>query len=143
MAAYTVSKVDVWVGTVRDRPGGVAEKLEALARAGANLEFVISRRAPDKPGRGVVFLAPLKGAAQTRAARKAGLSRATKLRSLRVVGPDRKGLGAKITRSLADAAINLRGISAAALQRRTVVYFAFDSSSDANKAGAILRRVLK
>ena len=47
MAAYTVSKVDVWVGTIRDRPGGVAEKLEALARAGANLEFVISRRAPD------------------------------------------------------------------------------------------------
>ena len=143
MAAYTVSKVDVWVGTVRDRPGGVAEKLEALARAGANLEFVISRRAPDKPGRGVVFLAPLKGAAQSRAARKAGLSRATNLRSLRVVGPDRKGLGAKITRALANAGINLRGISAASLQRRTVVYFSFDSSSDANKAGPILRRILK
>ena len=140
---YRVTRVDVWAGTVRDRPGGVAGKLEALARAGANLEFVISRRAPDKPGRGVIFLAPLKGAAQTRAARKAGLRRATNLRSLRVVGPDRKGLGAKITRSLADAGINLRGISAAALQRRTVIYFAFDNSSDANKAGRILKRILK
>jgi hypothetical protein len=52
-------------------------------------------------------------------------------------------LGAKITRSLADAGINLRGISAAALQRRTVIYFAFDNSSDANKAGRILKRILK
>ena len=143
MAAYTINKVDVWTGTLRDRPGGVAGKLEALARGGANLEFVISRRAPDKPGRGVIFLAPVKGAAQSRAARKAGLRKATNLRSLRVVGPDRKGLGAKITRALANSGINLRGISASSLQRRIVINIAFDSRSDANKAGPILRRILK
>jgi hypothetical protein len=141
--AYTVSKVDVWAGTIMDRPGGLAGKLEALSRAGANLELVISRRAPEKRGTGVVFLAPVKGAAQTNAAKKAGLRKSTNLRSLRVEGPDRAGLGTKITLALADAGINMRGLSAAALGRRTVVYFAFDTAADATKAGTILRRVLK
>ena len=44
-----VSKVDVWVGGLRDRPGALAKKLRALADAGAELEFLIARRAPEKP----------------------------------------------------------------------------------------------
>lgn len=141
--AYTISKVNVWAGTIKDRPGGVAEKLNALSRARANLDFVIARRAPDKPGRGVLFVAPLKKAAQTRAARKAGLKRADKMYSLRVVGPDRAGLGAKITRALAEAGINMRGLSAAAIKGRSVVYFAFDKRTDANKATRILKKILR
>ena len=139
--AYTISKVAVWVGTIRDRPGGVAEKLSAVQKARANLEFVIARR--DKTGRGLLFLAPLKNASQTRAAKKARLKRATGMHSLRVVGPDRPGLGAKITNALAEAGINMRGLSAAALSRKSVVYFAFDSAADANKAARILKKVLK
>lgn len=140
--AYQISKVDVWAGTIPDRPGGLAAKLEALSEAGADLEFVIARRCPDKPGTAVVFLAPLQGAPQIRAAKKAGLSRATSLRSLRLEGPDKPGLGTRITRLLADARVNLRGISAAALGRRSVVYFAFDSSADASKAARVLSKAL-
>ena len=51
--AIQVNKVDVWVGEIGDRPGGLGEKLDALSEVGANLEFVISRRAPEKPGTGV------------------------------------------------------------------------------------------
>ena len=91
--AVEISKVDVWAGKIKDRPGGLGEKLEALDDAGANLEFVISRRAPEKRGTGVVFLAPLRGAALARAARKAGLAKATGLHSLRIEGPDRAGIG--------------------------------------------------
>ena len=141
--AYTISRVSVWACAIKDRPGGVAEKLSALSRARANLEFVIARRAPDKPGRGVLFVAPLKSAAQTRAARKAGLKRAERMYSLRIAGPDRAGLGAKITHALAEAGINMRGLSAAALKRRSVVYFAFDRRSDANKAARILKKILQ
>ena len=140
---YKVTKVDIWTGTVRDRPGGLAGKLEALSRGGANLEFVLSRRVPDRPGRGVVFVAPVKGAAQARAARKAGLRRATNLRSLKVVGSDRKGLGARITRALANAGINLRGLSAVAQNRRIVVYIAFDKGPGATRAVPILKKILK
>ncbi len=138
--AYAIDCVTVWAGAVEDRPGGVAGVLGILAQAGANLEFVIARR--DQPGTGVVFVSPLEGVAQTKAARKAGLSKARSLHSLRVEGPDKPGLGVEMTRALASAGINMRGISAAALGRRIVVYLAFDSVGETNKAKRILERVL-
>ncbi len=141
--AYAIKKVDVWAAEMEDRPGGLAEKLEALTRAGGNFEFMISRRAPEKPGTGVVFLTPIKGAAQKRAAQESGFNTTDTLHSVRAEGPDRAGLGAKATRALADAGINLRGVSAAALGRRSVTYFAFDNAADAANAIRILKRVLK
>lgn len=140
--AVQINKVDVWVGQIQDRPGRLSQKLAALSEAGANLEFVISRRAPDKPGTGLVFLAPLRGAAQTRAATQAGLSKATSLCSLRLEGPDRPGLGAKATAVVADAGINMRGFSAAAIGRRCVMYFAFDTDQDARTASRVLKKAL-
>ena len=140
--AVEISKVDVWAGEIQDRPGGLAEKLQAVSKAGANLEFVIARRAPDKPGTGVVFMAPLTGAAQTEAAAGVGLSKAASLRSVRIEGPDQPGLGAKTAQALADAGINMRGLSAAAIGARCVVYFAFDSDADADKASKVLQTAL-
>jgi hypothetical protein len=141
--AYNVRKVAVWAGEVADRPGGLAEKIESLSSGGANLEFFIARRAADKPGTGVVFVTPIKGAKQTRAAQGAGLATTDSLHSVRVEGPDKAGLGAKMTRALADAGINLRGLSAAALGRRAVSYFAFDSAVDADTALRVLKKALK
>ena len=141
--AYSIRKVDVWAAEIDDRPGGLAEKLEALAKAGASLEFIISRRTPGNPGKGVVFLTPIKGTKQQRAASEAGLNTTDSLHSVRVEGPDRPGLGIKMTRALADAAINMRGISAAALGRKSVTYFAFDNAEDADNAVKLLRKALK
>lgn len=138
--AYTIDTVDVYAGSIRDRAGGVAEKMSALSDAGANLEFVIARRA--EKGKGVMFCAPLNGAKQRRAAKKAGLTKSDSLRSLRVAGPDKAGLGVKTTAALADAGINLRGVSGAALGRKAVLYFAFDNRKDADQARRILRKLL-
>ncbi len=140
---YTITKVDLWVGTVKDRPGGLAEKLEALSSAGVDLEFIMSRRAPGKPGTGVVFLTPFKGTAQRRAAKRAGIRKANGLYSLRVEGPDLAGLGARITGALARAGINLRSVSATSHGRNSVYYFIFDAASDADKASRILNKSLK
>jgi len=140
--AVEITKVDVWVAQMADRPGALAKKLETVADAGANLEFMIARRAPDKPGRGVVFMAPLRGARQVAAARRAGLKRAKTMHSLRLVSPDRPGIGANITRALGEAGINMRGVSAAALGRRSVTYFAFDTDADAKQAARILKKTL-
>lgn len=141
--AYLIKKVEVWAGEIEDRPGGVAEKLAALSSAGANFEFLISRRAADKPGTGVLFFTPIRGSKQKSAAQAAGFGTTDSLHSVRVEGPDRAGLGAKMTRALADAGINLRGVSAAALGRRAVTYFAFDSAVDADNGIRILRKALK
>jgi hypothetical protein len=141
--AYTVTKVDVWAGEIADRPGGLGSTIEALSSAGANLEFLVSRRSPDRPGTGVVFLTPVTGAKQKNAARAAGLNTTDSLHSVRVEGPDRPGLGTKMTQAIADAGINLRGVSAAALGRRAVTYLAFDNAADANNAMRVLKKALK
>jgi hypothetical protein len=137
--ALNVTRADVWAASIDDRPGGLAEKLAALAEAGAQLEFVIARRAPDEPGTGVAFLTPLKGAAQIRAAKKAGFGRTESLHSLRVEGPDKPGLGARMTQALAQVGINLRGLTAAAIGPRCVVHLAFGSAADASKAVRLLK----
>lgn len=138
--ALTVTRSDVWAASIVDRAGGLAEKLAVLAEAGAQLEFVISRRAPDTPGTGVVFLTPLKGAAQLKVAKKAGFEKTPSLHSLRIEGPDKPGLGAQLTQALAAAGINLRGLSAAAMGTRCVMYVALDSAADAAKAARILKK---
>ena len=79
-----VSKTDVWAAPIEDRPGGLAEKLGALSAAGVNLEFTISRRAPEQAGTGVVFVTPIKGAKPTKAAEAAGFQKTESLQSLRL-----------------------------------------------------------
>jgi len=138
--AYSIEKVDVWSGPIKDKPGGLTETLNTVTDAGANLQFLLARRA--ERGAAVIFMAPVKGAGQARAAKKAGLSKSAGLVALRVEGPDKKGLGAAMSKALAEAGINLRGFSATAIGRKCVVYIAFDSARDANKGRQVLKKAL-
>ena len=139
--ALKVKAVDVWVASMADRSGALAAKLRGLTDAGAVLEFVIGRRAPEKPGTGVAFLTPLKGAAQVKAAKKLGFRKTQSQHSLRIEGPDKAGMGARITEALAAGGINLRGLSAAGIGKRFVAYLALDSAADAAKAIRILKGI--
>ena len=136
-----VKQADVWAVTIDDRPGGLLEKLAPLSQSGANLEFIVSRRAPDQPGKGVVFVTPIKGAKQTKAAEMAGFQKAAGLHSLRIEGTDKPGAGSAIAKALADAGLNLSGVSGAALGKRFVAYVGFDTPEDAARAASILKKV--
>jgi predicted amino acid-binding ACT domain protein len=131
-----VTKMDVWSGEI---PGAVAGVLRQLAEANKDLEMVVARRQSDRPGAGIVFLAPVKGRKATAAAAVAGLGPATGVAALRVEGTDRPGLGATMTGAIAEAGVNLRGLSAAALGSRFAAYLAFDSPEDAEKAAKAMR----
>src|SRR5262245_46669417 len=137
--AYTVSKVDVWTAEIEDRVGGLAAKLEALADAGADLEMVIARRQPLQPGKGIVFLGPVKGAKAQKAAQAAGLTKSTELAALCVEGPNKPGEGHRMARLLAGEGLNLRGLSALVVGSKFVAALAFDSDADADKAAQALR----
>jgi hypothetical protein len=126
--------------TIDDRPGGLAGKLRALADGRANLEFVIARRAPDRPGTGVAFVTPVAGAAQ-RAAKQAGFAKTATLHTVRIQGPDKPGEGARIAAALAEAGLNMRGFSAAAIGRAFVAHVALDSAADAAKAVRVLKKL--
>jgi len=134
-----VEYVDVWAAPIRDKPGGLADVLGSLRDAGANLQFIIARRAPDQPGKGVLFVTPLQSDGEIRAAAQVGFNVTHSLYSVRVMGRDRPGIAAELTQKLADASINLRGFSAAVIGTQFVAYLALDSLQDANTTLEILK----
>ena len=134
-----INRVDVWAANTEDCPGGLAEKLDALAQADIDLEFVNARRAPDKPGQGVVFVMPIKGARQIRAAKKAGFEKTKSLHGIRIATGNKPGFSAELSRKLADAGINLRAFSGASISNRAIFYLAFDSDADVNKALRLIK----
>ena len=136
-----VERETVWMAEVLDRPGSLAKELSSLKEAGASLEFVLARRAADSSDLGVVFVAPLKGPKQIRAAKDAGFFKADGLCSVRVEGTDFPGAGATIATAIAGAGINLRGLSASVIGRRFVCYLAFDNKTDATKGAGIVRKL--
>ena len=139
--ALKATKAQVWAVTIDDRVGGVAEKLEPLAAAGAQLEMVLARRTPEAKGKGMLFVTPVKGAKVIRAAKQAGMGSPESIHSVRIEGTDQRGLGARIARALGDAGVSFRGISGVAIGRKFVSYLACDSAEDQAKAIAALKKL--
>jgi hypothetical protein len=131
---------EVWAASMDDKPGALAGKLAALAEVGADLDFVIARRAPDKPGTGVLFVTPLRGDREIEAAGDLGFVATNRLHSVRVEGNNERGIAARITQTVAQAGLNLRGFSGAVIGTQFVLHLAFDKLEDAQKAIALLQK---
>lgn len=139
--SYKLSKVEVWASDIVNRPGMLARVLEALTNAGAQLEFMVARRASENTSR--LFLAPLKGVKQKQAATNVGLVPAVGMHTLCVEGPDRAGLGAEVTRAVADQGLNLRGASAASIAGKATIYLGLATASDLEQAAKAVKRALQ
>lgn len=136
-----VSRAEMWSATIDDQPGGAARVLDPLAEAGANFEFAFARRAPEMPGRGLLFVLPVKGKKVVSAAQSAGLARAESIHTVKVEGGDRPGTSAAIARALADSGVSFRAFSAIAVGRKFAAYLALDSEEDAAKVVGVLRKL--
>ena len=134
-------RIDTWAAAIKDKPGALAAKFKALSASGANLEFVIARRSPEKHGAGVVFVTPIQGPKQTRAASAAGFKKTKSLHTVRLEGVNKRGRGARLTQALADQGLNLRGLSAAAIGNKFVCHIAVDSEADAHKVVRALSKL--
>src|SRR5205814_9113219 len=106
--SFKFDQIHLWSGEVADKAGGVAAKLAFLAQAGANLEYIFTKRLPDKPGKGVLYVAPVTGAAQVRAARTAGLGEVDAPVVRRIEGDNEAGLAHRLTQQWAIAGISLQ-----------------------------------
>jgi len=135
-----VKRVEVWAASIRDEVGGLAYLLDGLRDAGADLDFIIARRTPEKPGQGVVFVTPLRGDRQIAAAANLGFNVTSSICSVRIEGDNKPGVTAELTGKLAKARINLRGLSAAVIEGRFIIYIGLDSAEDAAKAVDILKQ---
>ena len=136
--SFKLDRVHLWAAEIPDKPGGVASKLALLAQAGANLEFILTRRSQDKPGTGILLVAPLTGPIQLRAAKAAGLAETHDPVLLRVEGDNQAGLAHKVTQQWALAGISLQGLTMCVVGDQFVGYASFDSVPDSNRAAAIL-----
>lgn len=135
---FKLERVHIWSGEVADEAGGIVTKLAPLAQAGTNLEYILTRRQSDKPGTGVLYVAPVTGPYQVRAAKAAGLHETHDTVVLRVEGDNEAGLGFRLTQQWALAGISLQGLTMAVLAGKFVGYAAFDTVADANRAAQIL-----
>jgi len=141
-----IRNVQVWSGDAPERPGAAAATLERLARAGADLEFVVTRSFAPSPlslsaGEGAgsrIYLAPIVGPEQTNAARECGLNPDFGITVLCAEGENRPGIGFEIMSRLAVAGIHLRGISVSAVAKNFAAYMAFDSPDTATLAIQVL-----
>jgi hypothetical protein len=138
---FKVSRADMWSATIDDQPGGAARVLDPLAEAGANFEFAFARRAPEMPGKGLLFVLPVKGAKVLQAAQAVGLTKTEGVHAVRVEGADRPGTTAAIARALAGAGISFRAFSATAVGRKFSGFLALDSAEDAARAIGVLKKL--
>ena len=135
---FKLDRVHVWAGEVLDQAGGVAAKLALLAQAGSNLEYIYTRRNVEKPGTGILYVAPISGPLPQRAARSAGLHEVDNPVVLRVEGDNEAGLAHKVTQGWAMAGLSLQSLNMSVLGGMFVGYAAFDNVQDANRAAGIL-----
>ena len=139
--SFKWDRVHVWSCEITDQPGSVASKLAHLAQANANLEYIFTKRLPHKPGFGVLYVAPVSGPSQVRAAKSADMHEVDAPIVRRIEGDNEAGLAHHVTQQWALAGINLQGLTISVLGTKFVGYAAFDSVEDANRAAQILADV--
>ena len=133
-----VERVEVWSVSIPDKPGGLAGILKGMDEAGADLDFIVARRSPDQPGSGVVFITPIRGDREVMAASTLGFNLTSSVDAVRVEGDNEPGAAARLTQIIADAGIDVRGLSLAVIGTRYIAYFGFDSTRDAEMAVSII-----
>ena len=89
-----------------------------------------------------ILLIPCPMMDEIKRAESAGLTRDNSIRTLRIEGPNRPGLGAKIAGALAEAGINIASYTAAALGNLHVTNIGFDHPEDVEKARTIVVKAL-
>ncbi len=136
--SFKLDRVHIWAGEVADQAGGVATKLAEMAQADANLEYIYTRRIPDRQGVGILYVAPITGPSVVKAARHAGLHEVDHPIVLRVEGDNAAGLAHRLTHQWAVEGLSLHGLMMSVLGDKFVGYVQFDSVADANRAAAIL-----
>ena len=137
-----VSKVDLWSAMIPDQPGSIAQKLEGLAKAGANLDFIMAWRNPARPDQSVISVSPLAGDMQLQVAATLGFHRNDHSGAVRVEAPNEPGMGYRVTQALAMEGLNLKGISTVVVGNQVGIYIALDTPQDAEKAVRVLQRAM-
>ena len=136
--SFKWDRVHVWSCEITDQTGQRGVEAGVSGQADANLEYIFTKRLPHKPGFGVLYVAPVTGSAQVRAAKTADMHEVDAPVVRRIEGDNEAGLAHHVTQQWAIAGISLQGLTMAVLGKKFIGYAAFDTVNDANRAAQIV-----
>ncbi len=142
MSEFTIKKFSIWSTEIDDVAGATTGLYKILADAGADIEFSLSRPLGDRPGKAILFLAPIKGKEQEEAARQADIVLRPDVVGVQVQGPNRVGGNFRLTAALAHEDLTIRALVTTVDGDRFTTVFAFKNNSDADRAIKVLHKVL-
>jgi len=137
--AVTVKKAVLWRREVDNQPGMLANALQPLSEAGADLQVVMAYRYPGDQNKAAIELYPVSGKKSVAAAQTAGLAPSS-ISTLLVEGDNRPGLGHAIAKAIGDAGINMSFVMVQVVGRRYSALVGFESEADASKAATLVKR---
>lgn len=138
----TVKSISLWRKETDNKTGLLAETLEPLAKAGANLGVVMGYRVPGKASRAVIEIYPVSGKKGASAAGEAALA-ASSIPTLLVEGDNKQGLALKIAQALAGAGIDVSFLIAQVAGRRYSAVIGFANQADAKKASGLIKKAAR
>lgn len=139
---FTIKKFPIWSVEIDDVAGSTTGLFKILADAGADIEFSLSRPLGDKPGKAILFLAPIKGKKQEEAARRADFVQRKDVIGVQVQGPSRVGGNFRLTAALSHENLPIRALVTTVDGQRFTTVFAFKNEDDADAAVKVLHKVL-
>jgi len=142
MSEFTIKKFSIWSTEIDDVAGATTGLYKILADAGAHIEFSLSRPLGDRPGKAILFLAPIKGKEQEEAARQADIVLRPDVVGVQVQGPSRVGGNFRLTAALAHEDLTVRALVTTVDGSRFTTIFAFQNDADADRGVKVLHKVL-
>ena len=127
---FSIETLDAWRAEIGERPTVLADKLEALGSAGADLALVLARFDTLDRAHGSVLIAPGTADTAKNVARDVGFDLGHRLHLVRIEGPERRSLTALIIRRLADNGANIKGFWASTVGPRFTAAIAVDTIED-------------
>jgi hypothetical protein len=137
-----VKKITLWRKELENRPGTLADALQPVANAGADLQVVMGYCYPGDRTKAAVELFPVASKKPTAAAQAVGFA-PSGIPALHIEGDNRAGLGHAIARSLADAGVNLGFLVAQVVGRKYSLVLGFENDADATKAVSLIKKATK
>ena len=137
--AVVVKNISLWRREVENQVGTLAQTLEPVSRAGADLHVLMGYRYPGDGTKAAIELYPVAGKKVTAAASEAGLA-ASAIPTLLVEGDDRPGLGLAIAQAIAGAGVNLTFFVAQSIGKKFSAVLGFETEAGAKTAAPLIKR---
>jgi len=137
--SVTVKNIVLWKKEVENGIGILAQNLEPVARAGADLHVVMAYRYTGDKTKAEIELYSITGRKSIAAAQKTGFSAASS-RTLLVEGDNKPGLGYAIAQAIAGAGVNVSFFVAQVIGRKYSAVIGFEADADAKNAATLIKK---